>query len=99
MALVKWLSKVSEPDLTAVIEAALTECELEIDRSVSSSSQVYAADPSSRPLREGPRVSVLISWTDQRNHEAQVEVRSDEPMLSRGTRCEAIASHIRSRLP
>ena len=65
-----------------------------IDPSVSSASQVLAADRPNCGLPMAQRVTVLASWNCSRSREAQLEVRSSEPQLRQGTRCQRIAEEL-----
>jgi len=43
-------------------------------------------------------VTVLATWSEKSNHEIQIEVRSDEPLLRSGTRCETLAAALKHAL-
>jgi len=65
-----------------------------VDPHVSSPNQVLAADSPSCGLPMSQRVTVLASWNCSRSRECQLEVRSSEPQVRQGTRCQRIAEQL-----
>ena len=89
MALFSWITSVDGDALLDVLAEPLQQLGLVIDPTVSSASQVLAADRPNCGLPMAQRVTVLASWNCSRSREAQLEVRSSEPQLRQGTRCSA----------
>jgi hypothetical protein len=91
MALYRWIAKAQSSDLSQWAEVILGSTAISIDRDVSTNQQIFARDPSDASIPIDERVSVILSWNDIKQGEAQIEVRSNEPLLKAGTRCELIA--------
>lgn len=94
MALFSWIASVDSDALVDALAEPLQQLGLVIDPSVSGAAQVLAADKPNCGLPMAQRVTVLASWNCSRSREYQVEVRSSEPQLRRGTRCEQIATEL-----
>ena len=74
----------------------LHETGLEIDPEFSKGKNVYARDSNGSKGSWNTRVNIIISPNTSSANEYVVEVRSAEPMLKKGTRCEKIASKVKS---
>lgn len=94
MALFSWITSVDSDALLDALAEPLQQLGLVIDPHVSSASQVLAADRPNCGLPMAQRVTVLASWNCSRSREAQLEVRSSEPQLRAGTRCQQIAEQL-----
>ena len=94
MALFSWITSVESDALLDSLADPLHQLGLVVDASVSSASQVLAADDPNCGLPVAQRVTVLASWNCTRSRECQLEVRSSEPQLKPGTRCQQIAERL-----
>lgn len=94
MALFSWITSVDGDALLDVLSEPLQQLGLVVDPHVSSSNQVLAADSPSCGLPMSQRVTVLASWNCSRSRECQLEVRSSEPQVRQGTRCQRIAEQL-----
>ena len=94
VALFSWITSVESDALLDALAEPLHQLGLVIDPSVSSASQVLAADRPNCGLPMAQRVTVLASWNCSRSRETQLEVRSSEPQLRQGTRCQRIAEEL-----
>ncbi len=99
MALFQWITTAERPRLLGRLEHAVTQLGLTINQEFSTTSTIYARDPDGARTALDARVTVIISPNNGANDEFQVEVRSSEPMLKRGTRCEQIATELRAVIP
>jgi hypothetical protein len=99
MALFSWIASVDSDALLDALAEPLQQLGLVIDPHVSSASQVLASDRPNCGLPMAQRVTVLASWSCSRSREAQLEVRSSEPQLRAGTRCQQIAEHLQAAKP
>lgn len=99
MALFQWITQADRRVLEASLERCLVEFGIEIDCENSTQALVYASDKAGSNSLRRPRVSVIAAPCNGARDEFAVEVRSDEPMLRRGTRCEQVASALREHVP
>ena len=99
MALFKWLICIEADSLREAIGSAIERAGLVINQAVSSEYALFASDPSEATLHHERRVSLLASWSDRSAREVLIEVRSDEPLLRSGTRCELTAMTLQKYLP
>ena len=97
MALFSWIASVDSDVLLDVLAEPLNQLELVIDPHVSNATQVLAVDRPDCGLPMAQRVTVLASWNCSRSRECQLEVRSSEPQLRQGTRCQQIAEQLQQR--
>ena len=95
MALFSWIASVDSDALLDALAEPLQQLGLVVDPSVSSATQVLASDRPNCGLPMAQRVTVLASWNCSRSREAQLEVRSSEPQLRQGTRCQQIAEQLK----
>ncbi|MCP9882977.1 hypothetical protein KBY65_10895 [Cyanobium sp. Alchichica 3B3-8F6] len=98
MALFQWIAVSKHQDLLRNFVGAVEQLGLEIDPEFSSSVSIYAREQASTRTPANARVTVIISATNGSKDEFQIEVRSSEPMLKRGTRCEQIATDLKAIL-
>ncbi len=96
MALYTWLSSTSGDCLRSLFEPAFRELGLKILQEASGDHQIYAEDSFVQGVPHSSRVNVLVSWTSAEKCQFQIEVRSSEAMLKRGTRCEIVAAALRN---
>lgn len=94
MALFSWITSLNSDALNEALERPLQQLGLVIDPQVSSASQLLAKDDPSQSIPLAQRVTVVASWNCQRSRECQLEVRSSEPQLRQGTRCQQIAEQL-----
>lgn len=100
MALYRWIStKVSSWELESSLETVLKNTGLAVDSEISNEYQLLAKDAEDSSIPYSQRVNVIVSWNDRLRGEIQIEVRSSEPLLRKGTRCELIANTIREAMP
>ena len=99
MALYTWLSTTSEDCLRSLFEPAFRELGLEIMKEASGEHQIYAEDSYVIGFPHSSRVNVLVTWTSAEKSQFQIEVRSSEAMLKRGTRCEEVAVALKDFAP
>lgn len=99
MALFSWITSVDSDVLIEVLAEPLQQLGLVVDPHVSSPNQVLAADRPDCGLPMAQRVTVVASWNCSRSREAQLEVRSSEPQLRQGTRCQQIAEQLQLHQP
>ena len=97
MALFSWITSLNSDALTDALELPLRQLGLVVDPLVSSDSQLLAKDDPSRPIPRAQRVTGVASWNSQRTRECQLEVRSSEPQLRQGTRCQQIAEQLQEQ--
>ncbi len=81
------------------LAASVESLGLALDPDCSNHAQIYLRDQHGAAPSMASRVTVLVSLVDQRNNHVQWEVRSSEPMLTRGTRCESVAAAIQQLYP
>ncbi len=99
MALYTWLSTTPRTPLLSTFSAVFDELGLVVLQDASGEQQLYAEESLGRGLPHSSKVNVLVSWTSASRSECQIEVRSSEPMLKKGTRCEQIANALRDVAP
>lgn len=95
----QWFEQLETSSLAEVFTPLLDPLGLDAVSAVTSDVQWYAVTPLAQVAAlQRPRVSVLVTWSDRRAREVQIEVRSDEPMLRTGTSCEQVAEQLRQLL-
>ena len=99
MALFEWLTTLQSLEQDSSLAEGVASLGLVVDAAACSRVQLYASDPVNAPLRHAARVSVLVAWTNQASREAKIEVRSAEPLLRSGTRCEITANALKRMFP
>jgi hypothetical protein len=99
VALFQWIAAAERQELLDRLDSAVTRLNLEIDRKFSNSVTIFARDKDGLRTPVNARVTVMISPNNGTRDEFQVEVRSSEPMLKRGTRCEQIATDLKAVIP
>lgn len=97
MALFSWITRLNSDALTDALQYPLQQMGLVVDSQVSSERQLLAKDDPARTIPLAQRVTVVASWNCQRTRECQLEVRSSEPQLRQGTRCQQIAEQLRQQ--
>jgi len=99
LALFQWIAAAEQGELQDRLASAVGRLNLEIDQEFSNSVTIYARDKDGLKTPINARVTVMISPNNGTRDEFQVEVRSSEPMLKRGTRCEQIANDLKAVIP
>ena len=99
MALYTWLSSTPKSPLADSFADAFEELGLKILEEASGEHQIYAEESIRTGCSLSTRVNVLVCWTSANKSQCQIEVRSPEAMLKRGTRCEQIASALKNYAP
>jgi hypothetical protein len=86
------------PSLLRLLEETLDGFGIEIVEEFSGGSSIYATDKSvaNAAITVNSRVTVIVTPDNALKKEFLIEVRSSEPMLKRGTRCEQIASALKA---
>ena len=98
MALFKWLSTIAPNSNLNAFHPVIEALGFEVEQSISSQYQLYASDPPRATVEQSSRVSVLISRCNKDTFDVTIEVRSSEPMLRKGTRCELKAKALQAAL-
>ncbi|WP_094561782.1 hypothetical protein [Synechococcus sp. 8F6] len=99
MALFQWIAAAEQGEFQDRLASAVGRLNLEIDQEFSNSGTIYARDKDGLKTSINARGTVMISPNNETRDELQVEVRSSEPMLKRGTRCEQIANDLKAVIP
>lgn len=99
MALFQWIAEGEREALEERLQHSIGQVGLEIDPEFSSHAGIYARDRDGLRCAPNARVTIIISPTNGMGNEFQVEVRSSEPMLMRGTRCEEVANIVKTAIP
>ena len=94
MALFAWITNLDNDLLAEALQHPLRSLGLVVDKDVSTATQLLARDCPTAAIPMAQRVTVLASWNCQRSRECQLEVRSAEPQLRHGTRCQQIAEQL-----
>ncbi len=97
MAYFQYLSQIDSDCLLSSFQHLLEEAGLSISEEFSSHAQIFAEDNNEKSYHS--KVKVLISWSDKNLRQCSIEVRSDEPLLKRGTSCERLTSQLRNLIP
>ena len=99
MALYTWLSSIPKPPLAESFAGAFEELGFKILEEASGEHQIYAEEIAISSHPHTSRVNVLVCWTCASKIQCQIEVRSSEAMLKRGTRCEEVATALKTFAP
>jgi len=95
----QWIAASKRQDPLRDFDGAIEQLGLVIDPELSSSVSIYAREQVGAKTLANARVTVIISTTTGPKDEFPIEVRSSEPMLKRGTRCEQIATELQAIFP
>ena len=98
MAYFRYLSHTDNDCLLSAFTHLLEDAGLNVCSECSNKSQIFAEEITSNGDYKS-KVKVLISWSNKQLKQCFVEVRSDEPHLKNGTRCEEIANHLNTLIP
>jgi len=99
VALFQWVARLSDDLNSDALAGVLQPLGLDVDPDFTSQAQVVLRDRHGEPRTLDSRVTVMASIVNRARQEIQLEVRSSEPMLSRGTRCERVAASIKLLFP
>ena len=99
MALYQWITKTERDRLEERIHKCLDGTGLEIDPEFSNGKIIYARDGDGCKHALNARVTIIITSINSTANEYVVEIRSSEPMLKNGTRCEQISGRIKTVVP
>ena len=99
MALFQWVTRFADERGLDTLASTLQPLGLDVDLDFSSHVQIVLRDRRGAARSLDSRVTVLASRLNQSNRDVQLEVRSSEPMLSRGTRCESVAISLKQLFP
>ena len=86
-------------ELTRRLVQCLHETGLEIDPEFSKGKNIYARDGNRGEGSWNAQVNIIIFPKTSTGNEYVIEVRSAEPLLKKGTRCEQIANKVKSVIP
>ena len=64
----------------------------------SSREVIYAIEKECSPSQAASRVRVIARWANKASKEMLMEVISEESILKKGTRCEAVAAELKEHL-
>jgi hypothetical protein len=95
MALFRWIVRHERSELLSRAQSAIDSVGLEIDNEFSNAVNILAREKEGSKVNANARATVTISPNGGELDEFQVEVRSSEPMLKKGTRCEHVANVLR----
>ena len=98
MAYFRYLSQIDNDCLQSTFNNLLEAAGLSICQEFSTKSQILAEEINSKGYYKS-KVKVIISWSNKQLRQCFIEVRSDEPHLKNGTRCEKIAKHLNTLIP
>ena len=99
MALFQWIAEGERDALEERLRLSITKLGLEIDQELSKNTGIYARDSKESRYSAKSRITVAIYPSNSTRTEHQIEIRSSEAMLSRGTRCEKVAFAVKSVIP
>ena len=99
MALYQWISCLEHEKLVPRLFESIQETGLEIDPEYSSEHFIYARERDGHHCAWTSRVNILVSQTTGDQDEYLIEVRSSEPMLKKATRCEQVATKVKTLIP
>ena len=99
MALFEWHTRLRSDNLERELRQGIESLGLVVDESTTSHAQLFACDPHDHRIHYAHRVSVIAAWTNQRSGEVKIEVRSQEPMLKKETRCQTLATALQRLFP
>ena len=99
MSLYQWITCIEQVDVNRQLLICLQENNLELDPEFSSGKIIYARDGNKSKCAWNTRVDIIISPNNGMTDEYVVEVRSSDPMLKKGTRCEEVATLLKTVIP
>ena len=99
MALYQWITSIEHVEVNRQLFKCLQENNLELDPEISNGKIIYARDGNKSKCAWNTRVDIIISPNNGMTDEYVVEVRSSEPMLKKGTRCEEVATILKTVIP
>jgi hypothetical protein len=99
MAVFSWICDLRGHSLQDRVQPVLEGLQLRLDPDFCNHDQLYALDNGPQPEHAAAGVRVLATWTTPERCHCLVEVRSGEPQLRPGTRCQQLAEGLRQQLP
>lgn len=99
MALYQWITSIEHVEVNRQLLEYLQENSLELDPEFSKGKTIYARHGNKSKCAWNARVDIIISPSNSTRNEYIVEIRSSEPMLKKGTRCEEIATKLKNIIP
>ena len=99
MAVFEWITEIKGVDICLALKGPLTSAGFQIDEVGKTDMQLSALCCPEVVSGYWSGVRVIAIWSDQRNMQVKIEVRSDEPTLRRGTHCEQRAKMLMKTLP
>jgi len=99
MASYRWISAIQQQSICDVLSDAMTAQRLDVDYSHCSKEQFFANIPYCKVKNRLSSVAVIAMWTDRKNKNIEIEVRSDESILRGQTQCEDVTAAMLKSLP
>ena len=99
MALFQWIATKQSGQELGSLQHSLENLGLIVDQEFCNQSRIDARENDAACSCMNSRVTVMIFANRGTGQGYQVEVRSSEPMLKRGTRCESIAKELMTIIP
>ena len=98
MAYFHYQSETDTDCLLTSFKSLLENAGLNVSGEFSNSAQVFA-EFCGDVVNFRTIVKVLISWSDKTSRVCSIEIRSDEPLLTRNTCCEKVAKKLHDLIP
>ena len=99
MATYEWVASVENSDMRSALANRLASIGFQIDDDWTTDKQLFAVCTPDAELGYKSCVKLIISSTSEKKFLLRIEVRSDEPALRPGTRCERKAKMLMNFLP
>ena len=99
MATYEWVASVENSDMRSALSNCLAGIGFQIDNDWTTDKQLFAVCTPDAELGYKSCIKLITSWTNEQKCLLKIEVRSDEPALRSGTRCEHKAKMLMNFLP
>jgi hypothetical protein len=99
MALIRWTSHLDQPSICDAIAQAIAGCGLPVDYSRCTREQFFAVIPRAPERNRAVNVNVLAVWTDPSHRQIEMEVSSDESLLSHTHVCADVSGMLLQCIP
>lgn len=99
MTLIRWISKVDDVSICDAMTSAINDCGLEFGFSRCTQEQFFAVIPRDLRFNRKANVNVLAAWTDASHREVEIELSSDETMLSHSESCLDVSKALSRNIP